>query len=97
MLKAGMNEIITIPDLSLGENQILKSKEMFIEEMQKAINNEFVTDPFFNRPDYIAELIWKLHENPISLMDDPLINGLLNYLIQTINMTECDFEWCHRD
>lgn len=88
-----MNEIITTPAVSQGEMQILKSKEMFIEEMKRAINNELV-DSFFNRPDCIVSLVWNIHKTATSVMDDSIINGLLNYLIQIIASDECNYKWC---
>lgn len=89
-----MNEIMTTPVMSQGDVQFLKSKKLFIKEMSKAINDESISDTFFNRPDCIAEIIWNLHSNTFSLMDDPLINGMLNYLIRAIAFEDCNFDWC---
>lgn len=85
-------EPIAIPQ---KEASILKLdvKDLFIQIMKSAINNKNLDEPFFCRPDCIAQTWLLLNKNYDNVLYDPLINCLEDFLIQVLSDWRCSFEW----
>ena len=74
----------------------LDVKKVFIQTMTHAINDNRLDEKFFCRPDCLAGMWIILNRNYESVLFDPFINCLENFLLELLTDPRCHFKWCRQ-